>query len=71
VADKGELAAAVVSGLQPGDLVFTLGAGDIWRVGEEILERLRKVERRAPSAERRDGDPGASPGIAAGKGCVS
>jgi UDP-N-acetylmuramate--alanine ligase len=71
VADKGELAAAVVSGLQPGDLVLTLGAGDIWRVGEEILERLRKVERRAPSAERRDGDPGASPGNAAGKGCGS
>mgnify|MGYP001102403001 CR=1 FL=1 len=27
--------------VKPGDLVVTLGAGDIWRVGEEILEHLR------------------------------
>ncbi len=26
--------------LQPGDLVITLGAGDIWKVGPELLERL-------------------------------
>ncbi len=27
--------------LKPGDLVITLGAGDIWRVGEELLNKLR------------------------------
>jgi UDP-N-acetylmuramate--alanine ligase len=27
--------------VKPGDLVLTLGAGDVWRVGEEILEALR------------------------------
>ena len=27
--------------VQPGDLVVTLGAGDIWKVGEGLLERLR------------------------------
>jgi UDP-N-acetylmuramate--alanine ligase len=26
--------------LRPGDLFLTLGAGDIWKVGEELLERL-------------------------------
>lgn len=26
--------------LQPGDLVITLGAGDIWKTGPELLERL-------------------------------
>jgi UDP-N-acetylmuramate--alanine ligase len=26
--------------LQPGDLVVTLGAGDIWKAGPELLERL-------------------------------
>jgi len=26
--------------LQPGDLVLTLGAGDIWKTGVELLERL-------------------------------
>jgi UDP-N-acetylmuramate--alanine ligase len=41
VPDKGELAAAVLPRLMPGDLVLTLGAGDIVRVGEEILERLQ------------------------------
>jgi len=41
VPDKGELAAAVLPRLMAGDLVLTLGAGDIVRVGEEILERLQ------------------------------
>jgi UDP-N-acetylmuramate-alanine ligase len=26
--------------LQSGDMVITLGAGDIWKVGPELLERL-------------------------------
>jgi UDP-N-acetylmuramate--alanine ligase len=41
VADKSDLAGAVLAAAQPGDLVVTLGAGDIWRVGEDILEHLR------------------------------
>jgi UDP-N-acetylmuramate--alanine ligase len=41
VADKSELAKAVLDQAAPGDMVLTLGAGDIWRVGEEILDRLR------------------------------
>ncbi len=44
VPDKGELAGAVLNRLVPGDLVLTLGAGDIARVGEEILERLQAAE---------------------------
>jgi UDP-N-acetylmuramate--alanine ligase len=27
--------------LKPGDVVLTLGAGDIWKVGKELLQRLR------------------------------
>jgi UDP-N-acetylmuramate--alanine ligase len=27
--------------VQPGDLVITLGAGDVWRAGQELLERRR------------------------------
>ena len=34
------LAELVVPTLQPGDLVITLGAGDIWKAGVELLERL-------------------------------
>ena len=28
---------------KPGDLVLTLGAGDIYRVGEELLRRLEEA----------------------------
>ena len=27
--------------LKPGDVVLTLGAGDVWKSGEELLRRLR------------------------------
>ena len=41
VPEREAVAEAVLAELQPGDLVITLGAGDIWRVGEEILQRLQ------------------------------
>jgi UDP-N-acetylmuramate--alanine ligase len=34
------LADSVAERLQPGDVVLTLGAGDITRLGPEILDRL-------------------------------
>lgn len=34
----------VLSVLEPGDLLITMGAGDIWHVGEEILRRLTEGE---------------------------
>ena len=37
---KEELAEAALAEARPGDMIFTLGAGDIWKVGEEILRRL-------------------------------
>jgi UDP-N-acetylmuramate--alanine ligase len=40
VPKKQDLAAQVLPGLQPGDLVLTLGAGDIWKVGLELLHAL-------------------------------
>lgn len=33
-------AAELVAHLQPGDVLLTLGAGDVWRVGEWVLEKL-------------------------------
>jgi len=30
----------VLPNLRPGDLVLTLGAGDIWKVGLELLQGL-------------------------------
>ena len=37
---KDRLAERVRHSLQPGDMVITLGAGDIWKVGPELLELL-------------------------------
>ncbi|MBZ4660385.1 MAG: UDP-N-acetylmuramate--L-alanine ligase, partial [Desulfacinum sp.] len=31
---------ALLQRVQPGDVVVTLGAGNIWQVGEALLERL-------------------------------
>jgi UDP-N-acetylmuramate--alanine ligase len=32
---------ALVAVARPGDLVLTLGAGNVWQAGEMVLERLR------------------------------
>lgn len=37
-----EIATEVIKLLREGDIVLTLGAGDIWKQGEEILRLLRK-----------------------------
>jgi UDP-N-acetylmuramate--alanine ligase len=41
IPERDAVAEAILPELRPGDLVITLGAGDIWRVGEELLQRLR------------------------------
>jgi UDP-N-acetylmuramate--alanine ligase len=40
-AARTALAASVFEALRPGDLLLVLGAGDIYRVGEGILQKLR------------------------------
>jgi UDP-N-acetylmuramate--alanine ligase len=44
VGRKDELLDRVVPALQEGDLVVTLGAGDIWKAGPQLLERLKTRE---------------------------
>lgn len=41
-AGRGELVEEVMKRLVPGDVVLTLGAGDVWKVGEELIERLEQ-----------------------------
>ncbi len=36
----GEIADVLETELAPGDLVVTMGAGDIWEVADEIVHRL-------------------------------
>ncbi|MEO0102102.1 MAG: UDP-N-acetylmuramate--L-alanine ligase [candidate division WOR-3 bacterium] len=40
IADKKRVASFLIPFLKEGDVVITLGAGDIWQVGVEILGRL-------------------------------
>ena len=45
IPNREDIAAAVKDQLSPGDLVITMGAGDIYKTGEELLDLL-KAERR-------------------------
>jgi UDP-N-acetylmuramate--alanine ligase len=38
--DREEVIEHLVRDLKPGDVVITLGAGDVWRIGDEIIRRL-------------------------------
>ncbi len=40
IPDKAAIPDFLLPRIQAGDLVVTMGAGDIWRVGEELLRRL-------------------------------
>jgi len=40
VGERAGLTERVVETVRAGDVVFTLGAGDITRVGPELIERL-------------------------------
>ncbi|MFO0576024.1 MAG: UDP-N-acetylmuramate--L-alanine ligase [Polyangia bacterium] len=40
VAQRADVARALRRHIRPGDLVITLGAGDVWQVGEELLSLL-------------------------------
>ena len=39
--DKGEIAPYLAGIVQPGDMVITLGAGDIWKTGDELATILK------------------------------
>jgi UDP-N-acetylmuramate--alanine ligase len=41
LSDRGEILQYLSTAIVPGDLVITLGAGDIHRVGEDLIEELR------------------------------
>jgi UDP-N-acetylmuramate--alanine ligase len=49
--DPSAAAAAIAAEARPGDTVITLGAGDVWKLGDEILSRLRR-EVSAPEGAR-------------------
>jgi len=42
IEDKGEAASYIAGIAKPGDLVLTMGAGDVYTIGEEILRKLKE-----------------------------
>lgn len=69
IQDAGTVADYLLPHLRSGDLVLTLGAGDIWQVADQLVEALRRRHRAAGNGERSSsGEPGAlltPPGSAA------
>jgi UDP-N-acetylmuramate--alanine ligase len=44
VPDKGQLPAALAAAVRPGDMVLTLGAGDVWKAGDGLLKILEEAD---------------------------
>lgn len=42
IADKNNVPAEILNILQPNDIVITIGAGDIWKVADKIIELSKK-----------------------------
>ena len=42
ISDKRNVPAFLASNVRPGDIVITMGAGDIWKYGEEFISLLRQ-----------------------------
>lgn len=42
IPDRNSLIEHLVERLRTGDVLLTLGAGDVWKVGEAVLERLKE-----------------------------
>lgn len=43
VPDKTDLISLLLEELREGDVVLTLGAGDVWQIGEELVRRLQEI----------------------------
>ncbi|NWF51464.1 MAG: UDP-N-acetylmuramate--L-alanine ligase [Nitrospirae bacterium] len=46
ISDKEEVIRHIISQIRKGDMLLTLGAGDVWKLGEEILQRLNTQQTR-------------------------
>ncbi len=46
IAEKEKVADYMASVLKKGDLMITLGAGDVWKIGEQVLEKIKNGDRK-------------------------
>ncbi len=45
ISDRGQVLERLAESVKKGDLVLTLGAGDVWKIGEQLVERLKSGNR--------------------------
>ena len=46
LSDREAIVDHLTGALRKGDLMITLGAGDVWKIGEQVLERLRHGDKK-------------------------
>ena len=49
---EGDLLRELIPELRAGDMVLTIGAGNVWKVGEALARELAGVSDRTVNAER-------------------
>ena len=67
VADLEHATEALTEMVRPGDLVLTLGAGDVWKVARDLVERLRHGAAHADPESAESADAGCSAPAAGGR----
>jgi UDP-N-acetylmuramate--alanine ligase len=51
-AESAAAVAAIAEAARPGDVVLTLGAGDVWKLGDEVIARLARPVAARAAADR-------------------
>jgi UDP-N-acetylmuramate--alanine ligase len=46
IPEREEVVKHLAAALKKGDLMLTLGAGDVWKIGEQVLEKLKHADRK-------------------------
>jgi UDP-N-acetylmuramate--alanine ligase len=46
ISDREKIVEHMVSVLKKGDLMITLGAGDVWKLGEQVVEKLKHGDKK-------------------------
>jgi len=58
MSEIGQVAAALERDLRPGDLVLTIGAGNVWELADDLVARLRRRAASASAAPPSEGVDG-------------